>query len=144
MIPGFNRWHNIIQATVSSSHGHSVSLLEHRGEKIFVRPLNEPLEHVNASIRFALDETPVNPDAPMPKSYTTSGGVALSSGKASIWTLPTVLKSSREMLASLLLQRSESLSVDAAKFMALHDLCVAATENAQQCDDSWLNFFRIW
>ncbi len=48
------------------------------------------------------------------------------------------------MLASLLLQRCQSLPVDAAKFTAAHDLCVAATENAQQCDQSWLRFAEIW
>ena len=84
MIPGFNRWHNIIQESVSSSHGHSVSLLEQRGEKIFVRHLIKPLQHVNASLRFALDETPINHDSSILKPYMTFRCIALSSGKASI------------------------------------------------------------
>ena len=104
MIPGFNRWHNIIQESISSSHGHSVSSMEHRGEKIFVRPLNEPRQHANASLRFGSNETPVNHDASMLKSNMTFGCIALSSGRASIWTLPSVVTGSREMLASLLLQ----------------------------------------
>lgn len=45
------------------------------------------LENGAAGRRYALDETPVNPDSPMLKAYRSANGVPLSTGHASIWTL---------------------------------------------------------
>ncbi len=99
---------------------------------------------MHAWLRFALDETLVNPDALMLKSYKNTYSVPLSCGRASIWTLLPALQGSGNMLTSILLQRCQSLPIDAAKFTAAHDLCVAATENAEQCDQLWLRFAEIW
>ncbi len=90
-----------------------------------------------------MDEAPVNPDAHMLKSYTTSNRVPLLCGRASIWTLLPVLKGNGNLAASLLLQRCQSVPVDAAEFTSSHGLCVPATENAQQSDQSWLEFAKV-
>ncbi len=144
-IRGFERFHNIVQQVMpSDGTSPAPSLLEVRAEKLFVRALNVPLEHVHATMRFALDETPINPDSPLTQAYTTNKGVPLSRGRASIWTLMPVLSADGRVLASLLLQRCQSLPVDTVKLTASSDLCVAATENAQQSDNSWVEFAKIW
>ena len=143
-IPGFVRFAGIIQQDRHSPDEVLESLLEARDGVLYVKALDAPLEHVSAKRRYALDETPVNPDSPMLKAYTTGNGVPLSCGRAAIWTLLPVLCGDGSVSATLLLQRCQSLPVDAVKFTSANDLCVAATENAQQSDDSWLSFAKIW
>lgn len=144
MVSGFARFENIIQLDVENETSTSDSLLEVRNGVLYVTAINEPLEHMSASCRFALDETPIVPDSPRLKTYTTGNRVPLSQGRASIWTLLPVLCGNRSILATLLLQRCQSVSVDAATFSATNDLCIAATENAQQTDDMWLEFANVW
>jgi len=143
-VPGFTRFENIIQREVNNEVQLPDSLLEVRDGIIYVTDLNEPLEHVSAELRFALDETPIVPDAPMLKAYTTSNRVPLSRGRASIWTLLPVLSANGNVIATLLLQRCQSVPVDVAKFVSMNNLCISATENAQQSDVSWLNFAEVW
>ena len=83
---------------------------------IFVRALQAPIYHIHAHYRFVLDETPLNPDALILKSYTTLSCAPLSCSRASIWTLLPVLRSDRGVLATLLLQIRLSIPVDSAKF----------------------------
>lgn len=115
-VTGFVKFESIIQEVGSESTSQLDSLLELRGDTIFVKALNCPLEHVEACRRYALDETPVNPDSPMLKAYTVVNGVPLSRGRASIWTLMPVLCGDGSVTACLLLQRCQSVPVDAAKF----------------------------
>ncbi len=61
-----------------------------------------------------------------------------------VWTLMPVFRANRTVVSSLLLQRCQSIPIDAAKFTAYHDLCVSSTENAQQTEDSWVNFALEW
>ena len=70
--------------------------------------------------------------------YTT-----LSQSRA-ICTLLPVLCGNGSVVPFLLFQRCQSITVDAAKFTAARDMCVAVTETAQQSDSSWLNFAQIW
>ena len=70
--------------------------------------------------------------------------VPLSRDRAAIWTLLPVLSANGKVVTTLLLERCRSLPVDAMKFCASHDLCVAATENAQQTEDSWIRFANVW
>lgn len=154
VVDGFVRYKNIVQAEDSSDVGPPDSLLEVRevrdgdGVKkvVYVKALDEPLEHVDAKLRFALDETPITPDAPMLKTYTTTTGraVPLSRGRASIWTLMPVLCGDGSVLSTLLLQRCLSVPVDTGKMTGGAGILVGATENAQQTDEMWLQFADQW
>ena len=44
----------------------------------------------------------------------------------------------------MLLQRCLSVPIDAVKFTASNGICIAASENAQQTDNLWIEFARIW
>ena len=99
-----------------------------------MRPLDESLEHIPSHLRFARDETPINPDLSMLKEHAVCNDVPLSRGRASMWTLLPVLHGNGSHLTSLLFQRCHSLPVDAVKFTSSNEFCVAGTENAQQTD----------
>ena len=99
IVPGFVRFHNILQQELSSSIGLSEYLLEERDGILFVKPLGVSLEHVNASMRIALDETPIAPDSPVLIAYTTQNSTSLARGKASIRTLLPVLSRDGRVLA---------------------------------------------
>lgn len=83
-IPGFVRFHNIVQCHTDSG---SESLLEVREGLVYVKALGKPLEHISAKFRFALDETPIVPYSTMLKAIAMNRKVPLSCGRASIWTL---------------------------------------------------------
>ena len=87
-------------------------------------------------MRFALDETPLNPDSPLLRAYTTSDGLPLSNGRAAIWTIMPVLCGKGCVVASLLLQRCQSVPIDSGNFTSGNDVCIAATQNAQQSEES--------
>eukprot|EP00171_Calliarthron_tuberculosum_P023275 IDg23275t1 len=105
VVRGFVRFRNIIQRETTSDVHAQQSLLYAVDGGIIVRALEEPLQHVASNLRFALDETPVNPDSPLLQAYTTRNSVPLSKGRASIWTLLPVLCGNGSVIASLLLQR---------------------------------------
>lgn len=102
--------------------------------------LNRSLEHLESELRFALDETPINPDSPILSAYTANRVVPISLGMGYICTLLPILYGIGNVLTSLLLQIFKSLLVDISKFNAANNLWVAATENAQQPVESWLHF----
>lgn len=143
-VAGFVRFKKILQLTTRNCEGNIESLLEDRNGVIFVSALNMPLEHVPASSRFALDETSVMPDSPMLRGLSVNKNVPLSRGRSSMWTLLPLLSGDGRVLACLLILRCLPLPVDAAKFTFSNGLCVASTENAQQTEESWMNFARIW
>ena len=142
-MPAIKHFHDIIIEEQHENHGSNFSLLEVCNGVIYVKPFNLPIWHVRATQRFALDENPLNPDSLMLKSYTTNNSVPLRIGRSSIWTLLPVLCGDGTVIFSLLLQRCQSLPVDAAKFTSTNNACVAATENSRQCDNSWLQFAEI-
>ena len=77
-IAGFRRFRNIIEQVELSNEEETKSLLEVRNVKTFAPELNQPSQHVDARLRFVLDETPVLPDTPLVKSYTTLNAFPLS------------------------------------------------------------------
>lgn len=137
------RFHNIIQKCVSDGKEND-SLLENCNHTLYVRHLNCVLRHVGAERRFALDETPLTPDAPLLKSITTNSGVVLCQGRTSIWTLLPVLRADGTVLSTCVLQRCKSIPVDAIKFCSSNSVIIGATENAQQTDEMWLKFAEQW
>ena len=80
----------------------SKRLTEKNGE-LYVIALNEPQQHVPDIYRFALDETPILPDAPVLNAYTANKGVPLSCDRTSVWTLLPVLRGDGTVLSCLLL-----------------------------------------
>lgn len=106
--------------------------------------MDEPLEHLSAELRFALDETPINPDSPILKALTMRNRVPFSIGRASMWTLLPLLRVDGSVLCTLLLKRCQSLPVDAAKFSSSHNFCIGVTENSQQTDDMGMKFAVNW
>ena len=57
-----------------------------------------------------------------------------------MWTLLPVLSGDGRLISCLLIMHSLFLPVDAVKFTFSNGICVACTENAQQTDESWINF----
>lgn len=106
--------------------------------------LNAPLEHFDAGFRYALDETRMMLDSPMLMVYTTTHSIPLAHDRESMWTLMPVLGGDGRMIADTLLQSCKSIPVDDTKCSAVHDLCISATENAQQSEQSWMEFAKIW
>ena len=143
-IPGFERFKGIIMQSQSASSDCQDSLIEVRGKELYVTVLNEPLEHVSAELRYALDETLIVPDSPLLKTYTTLNRIPISRGRAAIWTLLPVFCANGSLISSMLLQRCQSLPVDIVKFTSSNDICAGATENAQQTDETWLKFAEVW
>ena len=143
-IEEFVRFENIIQSSPSRDKNSDFSLLEVEGQNIVVTLLGEPLKHIPAERRFALDKTTISPRVSPLKAYTTTNSVPLSIGHASIWTLLPILRGNGTVVAICSLQRCRSLPVDAVKFSATHEVCVGATQNAQQSDGMWLAFAKHW
>lgn len=54
------------------------------------------------------------------------------------------LCASGDLMSSLILQRCQSVTVDSGKFSAHHNVIIAATHNAQQSEETWISFARVW
>lgn len=100
-----------------------------RNHVLFVESLNAPLEHADARFRHVLDKTPVMSNYPILKVYLTYNSMPLARGRASLWTLIIVLCCDGSVIGAVLFQSFQSITVNEAKFSAVHDLCIAATEN---------------
>lgn len=82
IVPGFTRFENIFQESSSSSFTVIDSLIDVRNGVLYVRSRNEPLEHVPIHCRFAVDEAPIVPDAPLLQTLTTGDRIILCQGRA--------------------------------------------------------------
>lgn len=84
------------------------------------------------------------PYALLLNAYTTLNGVPLARGRSSVWTVLPVLCADGTVLLCCIIEHCKSLPVDAVKFTSKNDICIGATENAQQTDEIWMQFFREW
>ena len=140
---GFVRFHGVIQREFTHVVGEKESLPEEMNGIFYVRALVKPLVHVESKLRFALDETPIVLDSPLLRAYTASNQTPIAKGKASIWTLLTVLSGDGSAIATLLLQRCLPVPVEMMKFTSSHGVCLGASENALQTYVLWHEFAKI-
>lgn len=78
---GFKWFENVIQAQ-STVEDEEDALLEVKGNVPYVRGLDGPLMHVSANLRFALDETLLNPDSPLLTAFTLYNGVPVAQAQS--------------------------------------------------------------
>lgn len=77
MAHGLFRFQDIIQVHSNQEEPYW-SLLEVRGDTIFLQAFSKPREHVSAKRCFALDETRINSGSPLLTEYSANRGVPLS------------------------------------------------------------------
>ena len=98
--------------------------------------LNLPLEHVNVTNRYALEEKSVIPDHPILKAYLTCNGIPPPSGRGGLRTFFPVLCGDESVTAALILQRTLSVPIDAVNSTGKNDVRIAANENLRQSAES--------
>lgn len=120
VIPGFRWFHNVVQHENMNPLKNCAPLLEVKNNELNASTLDKPLRYLLDELNFVLDEKWSYPDSPVLKAYTMNKSLPLSVARASIWTLLPVFCGDGSMLSCLLLQRCQTIAVDAAKFLVAH------------------------
>ena len=97
---------------------------------MFVKPLGVYLEHGNASMRIAIDETLTVSHSLVLNAYIIRNSTSLARRKTFVLTLVPVLCGDGRGLVSMLLRRCLIMPIGAMKYTASNRICIAALENA--------------